>query len=209
MRSADELLEIIPVAFRIAQSGRPGPVVVDVPKDVQQAAIDVATLPEPGTPDPRPAIGAADVAATTEMIAAAERPLLLIGAGVIAAGASERLRELAEKASIPVASTLLGLGALPSHHPLFLGMVGMHAARSTNLALEECDLLIALGIRFDDRATGKVAAFCPGAKIIHVDIDASELGKIKQPFLGIVADVGETLHALEPRVAPKARGEWV
>jgi len=209
VRSADELLEIIPDAFRIAQSGRPGPVVVDVPKDVQQAAIDVATLPEPGTPDPRPAIAPADVAAAAEMIAAAERPLLLIGAGVIAAGASERLRELAEKDSIPVASTLLGLGALPSHHPLFLGMVGMHAARSTNLALEECDLLIALGIRFDDRATGKVAAFCPGAKIIHVDIDASELGKIKQPALGIEGDVGDWLDIVLPRLGARRREPWL
>jgi acetolactate synthase-1/2/3 large subunit len=209
VRSAEELLEIIPDAFRIAQSGRPGPVVVDVPKDVQNAVIDVARLPEPGKADPRPAIAAADMAAAAELIAAARRPLLLIGAGIIAAGASALLRELAEKATIPVASTLLGLGAVPSHHPLFLGMVGMHAARCTNLALEECDLLIALGIRFDDRATGKVEAFCPGAKILHVDIDASELGKIKQPALGIEADVGDWLRALLPRLEAQRRDAWL
>src|SRR5205814_53020 len=99
------------------------------------------------------------------------RPVLLIGAGIIAAEASAALRRLAECASIPVAATLLGLGAMPDNHPLFLGMIGMHAARYTNFLLEECDLLIALGVRFDDRATGKVAEFCPGAKIVHVDID--------------------------------------
>ena len=113
-----------------------------------------------------------------------ERPVLLVGAGVIAAGAHRRAAPPRREGVDPVAATLLGLGALPHDHPLFLGMVGMHAARCTNLVLEECDLLVALGIRFDDRATGKAAEFCPRAKILHVDIDPSELGKIKQPMLG-------------------------
>ncbi|HVM95882.1 MAG TPA: thiamine pyrophosphate-dependent enzyme, partial [Candidatus Acidoferrales bacterium] len=132
-----------------------------------------------------------------------------IGAGVIGAGASTDLRCLVEKASVPVAATLLGLGAIATDHPLFLGMVGMHAARYTNLLLEECDLLIAVGMRFDDRATGKVAAFCPQAKIIHVDIDASELGKIKQPFLGIEADATEWLRAVLPRIDATERRAWL
>ena len=139
-----------------------------------------------------------------ELINSAQRPMLLIGAGIIAAEASEDLLRLMDKASIPAAATLLGLGAIPNDHPLFLGMVGMHAARYTNLLLEECDLLIGLGVRFDDRATGKAAEFCPRAKILHVDIDPSELGKIKKPSLGIAADVGELLRALAPLIAAES-----
>jgi len=208
VRSAEELLDVVPDAFRIATSGRPGPVVVDVPKDVQQARIDVGALPEPGRPDPPPRVADDDIARAAALIDAARRPLLLVGAGIIAAGAASTLRRLAEKASIPVASTLLGLGAMPHDHPRFLGMVGMHAARFTNLVLEECDLLVGLGIRFDDRATGRIAEFCPRARVIHVDIDPSELGKIRQPALGVVADVGEALRALEPRVTATARAAW-
>ncbi len=121
--------------------------------------------------------------------------MLYIGGGIIHAGAADLLRRLAEKGSIPVTATLMGLGAMPSNHPLFLGMLGMHAARYTNMALDECDLLIAAGVRFDDRATGKVAQFCSHAKIIHVDIDASELGKIKMPFVGVQGDVRDVLAA--------------
>jgi len=208
VRSAAELLEVIPDAFRVAASGRPGPVVVDVPKDVQNESIEFDAFPAPGTAAPAPRFRAEDIACAAALINESRRPMLLIGAGIISANASAVLRTLAERASIPVAGTLLGLGAMPTDHPLFVGMVGMHAARCTNLLLEECDLLIALGIRFDDRATGKAEAFCPHAKILHVDIDASELGKIKAPFLGIEADVGEWLRALAPLVAPTPRHEW-
>jgi len=208
VRSAAELLAVIPDAFRIATSGRPGPVVVDIPKDVQNASIEIAVYPAPGRADPSPAPRDEDVARAAAIINAAERPVFLVGAGVIASGACDSLRRIAEHAAIPVAATLLGLGALPHDHPLFLGMVGMHAARCTNLVLEECDLLVGLGIRFDDRATGKAAEFCPNAKIVHVDIDPSELGKIKRPTLGMMADVGATLRALEPVVARKHRTEW-
>jgi len=209
VRSAAELLEVIPDAFRVATSGRPGPVVVDVPKDVQNATIEVGALPEPGRAAPPPQPRADDVARAAAMIGAARRPILLIGAGVIAAEGSAELRALAEAASIPVASTLLGLGAMAAGHPLFLGMVGMHAARWTNMLLEECDLLIALGMRFDDRATGKADAFCPHAKILHVDIDASELGKIKRPSLGLEADAGAFLRAVRPLVASDERTDWM
>jgi acetolactate synthase-1/2/3 large subunit len=208
VRSVDELLTVIPDAFRIATSGRPGPVLIDIPKDVQMATIDVGALPAPGRPDAAPRFGDDEIARAAAMIDAAERPVLLIGAGVIGADAAAALRRLAERASIPVASTLLGLGAMPHHHPLFLGMVGMHAARFTNMVLEDCDLLIGLGIRFDDRATGRVAEFCPRAEVLHVDIDPSELGKIRRPALGIVADAGEALRALEPRVAQAPRAAW-
>jgi acetolactate synthase I/II/III large subunit len=209
VRSAAELLDVIPDAFRVAASGRPGPVVVDVPKDVQTETIDVDRLPEPGRADPPPTLRRDGVAAAAALIGQAMRPLILVGAGVIASGASDVLRRIADTSCIPVASTLLGLGAMPDGHPLAIGMVGMHAARYTNLLLEECDLLIALGIRFDDRATGKAAEFCPRAKIVHVDIDASELGKIKRPDVAIEADVGEALRALEPLLRPASRPSWL
>ena len=209
VRSAVELLEVIPRAFRIAVSGRAGPVLVDVPKDVQTEWVDVASFPEPGRADPPPLCPADDLGRAAAMINAAQKPLLLIGAGVIAADASNDLRHLIEKAALPAAATLLGLGALPYNHPLYLGMVGMHAARFTNMLLDECDLLVGLGVRFDDRATGKAAEFCPHAKILHIDIDPSELGKIKQPSLGLVADVRDALAALAPRVTRGTRCQWM
>lgn len=209
VRSAAELLEIVPDAFRIAASGRPGPVVIDVPKDVQSETVECERLPDPGRPDPPPQPRVEDITGAAALLNAAQRPVCLIGGGAILAGATEHVRQLVEKASIPVASTLLGLGAMPHHHPLFLGMVGMHAARATNLLLEECDLVLALGMRFDDRATGKAAEFCPGARIVHVEIDRSEIGKIKQPLLGIEADVGETLRRLDPLIESQVRQQWI
>jgi acetolactate synthase I/II/III large subunit len=209
VRSARDLLEVIPDALRIASSGRPGPVVVDVPKDVQTEAVEIDHLPAPVRPNPPPRFGASEIGRAAELINESQRPLLLVGAGVIAAEASSKLRRLIERASIPTAATLLALGALPYDHPLFLGMVGMHAARFTNLLLDECDLLIGLGVRFDDRATGKAAEFCPRAKILHIDIDPSELGKIKEPAVGLTADVGEALSALEPLIEIKPRTEWI
>ncbi len=209
VRSARELAEVVPRAIRIAISGRPGPVVIDIPKDVQTETADLDRLPPPADPDPHPPIDDALAAQAAAMINRARRPMAIVGAGVIAARACDDLRGLIEKASIPTASTLLGLGALPHHHPLFLGMVGMHAARFTNLMLDECDLLIAIGMRFDDRATGKAAEFCPRARILHIDIDPSEIGKIKMPRLGITADAGEALRAISPMVNPDARGEWI
>lgn len=209
VRSIGELTEVIPEAFRIAASGRPGPVIVDVPKDVQCETIELEAWPEPGRADPAPACDPAQIQELARMINEARRPLFYIGGGVILSeGAPQCFRRLAERASIPTVSTLMGLGAIPSDHPLFLGMLGMHAARYTNLALEECDLLIATGVRFDDRATGKVAQFCPQAAIIHIDIDPSELGKIKTPALGISGDVGEILRAAEPLIQPSPRSEW-
>ncbi len=245
VRSAVELLEVIPDAFRIAASGRPGPVLIDVPKDVQNETATFDSWPEPGKPDAPPRIDPALVARAAEMINTSRRPILYLGGGVIHAdgtvaavcdrrdlseqrpgdahtrqrprghggkaplqGACSLARQLAEKASIPTTMTLMALGALPSDHPLSLGMLGMHAARYTNLALEECDLLIAAGARFDDRATGRVAQFCPHAKIIHIDIDASELDKIKAAHIGIVGDVGEALAALLPLVEENPRRDW-
>jgi acetolactate synthase-1/2/3 large subunit len=191
VRSAVELLKVIPEAFRIATSGRPGPVLIDVPKDVQNQVVEFHAWPAPGRPDPAPRFAAPDIAAAAQLINTAAKPILYIGGGVIHANAGHLAGRLAEKASIPTTMTLMGLGAVRTDHPRALGMLGMHAARYTNLALEACDLLIAAGVRFDDRATGKVARFCPGARIIHIDIDASELDKIKTAHVGIVGDVRE------------------
>jgi acetolactate synthase I/II/III large subunit len=182
---------------------------VDIPKDVQLGTIEVGEWPEPGGPEPAPPFEADQIGRMLEMIATAQRPVLYVGGGAITSESSDLLRELAEKASLPVVSTLMGLGAIPSDHPLFLGMLGMHAARFTNMVLEECDLLIGMGVRFDDRATGKVAQFCPNAGIIHVDIDESELGKIKKPTLSICSDLRSVLQAALPYTPPLDRTEWL
>ena len=209
VRSIGELLEVLPDAFRIATSGRPGPVVVDVPKDVQTETIEIDALPDAARPDRAPSIPREDLKRAAELINSAQRPMLLVGAGVIAAEASTDLLRLMDKASLPAAATLLGLGAVPNDHPLFVGMIGMHAARFTNFLLEECDLLIGIGVRFDDRATGKAAEFCPRAKILHVDIDPSELGKIKNPSLGITSDAGAFIRAITPLVESVASRDWI
>ncbi len=209
VNSAAELLEVIPRAFRIAASGRPGPVLVDIPKDVQTQIIEISDWPEPGIALPATPAAAEQIAAAAAMISAAQRPILYLGGGVVHSGAARLAVDLAEKANLPTVMTLMALGSMPVDHPLSLGMLGMHAARHTNLALDECDLLIAVGARFDDRATGKVAAFCSQAKIIHIDIDPAELDKIKTANLAIGADVGAALTQLLPAVAENTRKNWV
>lgn len=206
VRNITELPQVIADAFRIAQSGRPGPVWIDIPKDVQTAEIELSELPEPGDRAPTPEFSAVSVREAAAMINAAQRPVLYLGGGVI--NAPERVRELAEKANLPTTMTLMALGMLPKAHPLSLGMLGMHGARSTNFILQQSDLLIVLGARFDDRATGKVAEFCPNAKIIHVDIDRAELGKIKQAHVAIQADVDDVLAQLLPQIDAQPRNEW-
>lgn len=206
VRDIAELPQVISDAFRIAQSGRPGPVWIDIPKDVQTAEIDIDVLPEPGDRAPAPEFSAESVRDAAGMINAAKRPVLYLGGGVI--NAPEAVRDLAEKAQLPTTMTLMALGMLPKAHPLSLGMLGMHGARSTNYILQEADLLIVLGARFDDRAIGKTEQFCPNAKIIHVDIDRAELGKIKQPHVAIQGDVGEVLAQLTPQIEAAPRAEW-
>ena len=207
VRNIAELPQVMSDAFRIAQSGRPGPVWIDIPKDVQSATIELDVLPEPGTRMAAPEFDSASVCEAAAMINAAQRPVLYLGGGVI--NAPEQIRQLAEKANLPTTLTLMALGMLPKAHPLSLGMLGMHGARSTNFILQEADLLIVLGARFDDRAIGKTEQFCPNAKIIHVDIDRSELGKIKQPHVAIQGDVAEVLTQLIPQVKAQPRSEWL
>ncbi|MDR3639718.1 MAG: acetolactate synthase large subunit [Humidesulfovibrio sp.] len=213
VRSVEELLRVIPEAFRIAASGRPGPVLIDIPKDVQTARIDITALPEPGAADPVEAPDQEALTQAARMLAAAKRPIFMLGGGVAASGAAQAARALAEAASAPVTMTLLGLGILPDAHPLNLGLLGMHGTRAANILMSECDLLLVAGARLDDRATGRLEEFCPGAKLVHVDIDQSELDKLKQAHLGITGDVGATLAALLPLVdadaAKRERAAWL
>lgn len=207
--SADELLTVIPQAFRLAASGRPGPVLIDIPKDVQNQRIEVTEWPEPGRADPVPLPAADLIARAAAMINESKNPMLYLGGGVVHSGASSEAVAFAEKAGLPTVMTLMALGTMPVDHALSLGMLGMHGARYTNFLLDECDLLIAIGARFDDRATGKVAAFCPQAKIIHIDIDPSELDKIKTAHVGIMGDVKAVLGQLAPQVNATLRTEWL
>lgn len=211
VRSAQELLEVVPDAFRIAMSGRPGPVLIDVPKDVQNQliTIDEGELPAPAVADPTPPLDMAAIEAAAQMINAAERPVLYLGGGVVASGAAPLAVQLAEQAGLPTTMTLMGLGAMAIDHPLSIGMLGMHGARYTNFVLEESDLLVVVGARFDDRAIGRAAQFCPNAKIVHIDIDASELHKIKTAHVALHANVKCALEALLPRVQAKPRERWL
>ncbi len=209
VRSAKELLTAVPSAFRIAMSDRPGPVLIDVPKDVQNQMVSFDEFPDVVVPDAAPSFDIAAVEEAARMIEAAERPVLYLGGGVIHSGAAHMAVTLAEQASLPTTMTLMALGAMPMDHPLSLGMLGMHGARYTNYVLEEADLLICVGARFDDRAIGKTAEFCPNAKIIHIDIDRSELHKVKNAHVAIAGDVGQVLSELLPRVKPQLRKRWL
>ena len=206
VRDIAELPQVISDAFRIAQSGRLGPVWIDIPKDVQTAEIEIDVLPEPGERAPAPEFSAESVRDAAAMINAAKRPVLYLGGGAI--NAADEIRQFAEKANLPTTMTLMALGMLPKAHPLSLGMLGMHGARSTNYILQEADLLIVMGARFDDRAIGKTEQFCPNAKIIHVDIDRAELGKIKQPHVAIQGDVADVLAQLIPQTDATDRADW-
>lgn len=209
VRNGYELLEVIPEAFRIAISGRPGPVLIDIPKDVQCQEICFEAWPEPGMPAPPPSFSQADINEAAQLLHNAERPILYCGGGVIHAGAAPLARELAERTCMPVVMSLMGLGAIPAEHPLSLGMLGMHAALSTNMAMEEADVILAAGVRFDDRATGKIAQFCPNATIIHVDIDPSELHKLKRAHLAVTGHVEHVFEALLQHLEPRLRNEWL
>jgi acetolactate synthase I/II/III large subunit len=195
VRDARELAGVVREAFHLARSGRPGPVVIDIPKDVSAARANHSRLDHVGfpfsvalPPIDRQAVGQAFAA-----LLEAERPVLYVGGGIANSGAAEPLRAFAEALRLPVAPTLMGLGGFPSSHPLCLGMLGMHGTYAANMAVAESNLLIALGVRFDDRVTGKLATFAPHARVIHVDIDPANIGKNVAPSLAIAADVKEAL----------------
>ncbi|MGO9834835.1 MAG: biosynthetic-type acetolactate synthase large subunit [Polyangiaceae bacterium] len=209
---AEDIAPMLRQAFYVARSGRPGPVLVDITKDAQQASTDFIWDDSPvRLPGYRPEHHAsdADLKRAIALIDAAERPVLFSGHGIIAAGASDLLRELVEKTGIPVASTLLGLGGFPATHPLCLGMMGMHGEAWVNKAIQEADLIIALGMRFDDRVTGKLETYAPRAKKIHCELDPAEINKNVRVDVALVGDVAETLRALVPAVARRARAPWL
>ncbi len=207
--SVAELAVVLPEAFRIAESGRPGPVLLDIPKDVQTERIELETLPDPVNPTLAPVPHPGEIARAASLIERSQRPILYLGGGVRIARAFAAAQRIAETASLPTVTTLMALGALPPHHPLAMGMLGMHGAQHANRAIDECDLLIAIGARFDDRATGKLAAFAPHARVIHIDADPRELGKLRRVDLAIHADAGAALRALCAVLKPTLRTAWL
>jgi acetolactate synthase I/II/III large subunit len=208
----EELAYVMREAFHIARTGRPGPVLVDVPKDVQKQMAEF-DYPEdeiilPGYQPPSLASDD-EVDAALALIHAAQRPIILGGHGILMSGATAELREFAERANIPIALTLLGKGAIPPEHPMAVGWMGMHGDAAVNHAIQEADLLIALGMRFDDRVTGNLKTYAPHAKKIHVDIDPSELHKNVTVDVGIAGDVRTVLSQWLPRLATGDRSPWL
>jgi acetolactate synthase-1/2/3 large subunit len=206
-----DIASTIREAFFLASSGRPGPVLVDICKDAQQATAPWrAPVGTPRLPGYRPEPHAPEelLERAARMIDHAERPVILAGYGIIKAGAGELLRAFVEKTGVPVASTLLGLGGFPASHPLSLGMMGMHGEAWVNNAIQEADLLIALGMRFDDRVTGRLATYAPRARKIHVEVDRSEINKLVKVDIALIDDVARVLSAITPRVQAKVREPW-
>lgn len=195
VESFEDLPRVLAEAFEIANSGRPGPVLVDIPKDIQLAQGDLE--PWLSTVEDDFAMPYAELQQAREMIASARKPMLYVGGGVGMAQAVPALREFIEVTNMPSTVTLKGLGAVPADHPFYSGMLGMHGTKAANLAVQECDLLIAVGARFDDRVTGKLNTFAPHAKVIHMDIDPAELSKLRQAHVGLQGDLVQLLQALQ------------
>jgi acetolactate synthase-1/2/3 large subunit len=198
VKRIEDLAQIIHEAFYVAASGRPGPVLVDVTKDVLQAQGHYQPVTAIHLPGYKVFTEGhtGQIRRAAQMIRESERPLVYSGGGIIAAGASPELREFVELTDTPTVNTLMGLGGLPSEHPNFISMPGMHGSYASNMAMSSADLLIALGVRFDDRVTGRLAAFAPHAKVIHVDIDPAEIGKNRAPDVPIVGDVKRVLSKI-------------
>ncbi len=210
VRTAHDIPRAVAAAFHLATTGRPGPVLIDLPKDVAQSTMEwwyPAGPEEYDLPGYHPLVDLdeADVERAVALIAAAERPVLYVGGGTLKSRATAELRAFAERTRIPVVTTLMARGAFPHSHELHLGMPGMHGVYAAVTAMQRSDLLIALGARFDDRVTGRTAAFAPGARVIHVDIDRAELGKIRQADVAIQGDVGAVLRAWEAAGATPPR----
>ncbi|HEX8149675.1 MAG TPA: biosynthetic-type acetolactate synthase large subunit [Pyrinomonadaceae bacterium] len=206
VRDVRDLAGVVREAFFLARTGRPGPVVIDIPKDVSGARCAYSRLDHVAFPfrERKDAPDPVRVARAAEEIVRSERPVLYVGGGIVNSGASSALLALAERLQIPVTPTLMGLGGFPSAHPLCMGMLGMHGTYAANMAVAESDLLIAVGVRFDDRVTGKLATFAPRARVIHIDIDPANIGKNVAPTLSIAADAGRALAALSREVESRA-----
>ncbi len=210
--SVEELAFSIREAFYIARSGRPGPVLIDLPKDVQTARTDfhypTDEIRLPGY-QPVPEATEDKIERARRLIRSAERPVILAGRGVLLSGAVDTLREFAERTETPVGLTLLGKGCFPEDHPLCLGMMGMHGAGEANHAVQEADLLLAFGMRFDDRVTGNLATYAPKARKIHIDIDPSEIDKNVEVEVGIAGDLGATLTVMMGEIEPIEHHDWI
>ncbi len=198
VQDAKDIPRIFKEAFYIARTGRPGPVLIDLPKDTQTGIIEFEYPQEIKLRGYKPTYGGNEqqTKKAASLILKAEKPIFYVGGGIMISNASEELRALAEAIMAPVATTLMGMGAFPSNHPLSVGMLGMHGTRYANYAMQESDLIIAVGVRFDDRVTGKISAFAPNAKIIHIDIDPAEIGKNVRADIPIVGDAKNILKAL-------------
>ncbi len=209
---AEDIAPALREAFLIAKSGRPGPVLVDITKDAQQATAEFnfeAAAPKPYRPHPMRGHSADSISDAARLIREAKRPVILAGHGIIQSGAYEQVRTLAERMQIPVASTLLGLGAFPASHELSLGMMGMHGEAWVNNAIQNADLLIACGMRFDDRVTGTLATYAPNAKKIHIEIDPAEINKNVKVDVALVGDLKQVLEVLLPQIPSKSSSPWV
>jgi len=209
---AEDIAPAVRSAFQIAKSARPGPVLIDITKDAQQATalFDFeAAKPRPHRIHPMRKFEDSGLARAAELIRSAKRPVILAGHGIIESGAMEQVRALAERAEIPVALTLLGLGAFPSSHSLSLGMMGMHGEACANHAIQEADLLIACGMRFDDRVTGTTATYATKAKKIHIDVDPAEINKNVKVDVALIGDLSEVLEQLLPRIAGRESQAWL
>lgn len=209
---AGEIPAAVAKALHIARSGRPGPVLIDITKDAQFASFEYrppAPEPEVAGYSPRPTLDLDAIGAACRLIDRARKPLVLVGQGVLLSNARDELRRFVERAGLPFASTLLGLGAMPTRHPLYVGLLGMHGNYGPNVKTDDADLLVAVGMRFDDRVTGDLAKYAPRARIVHVDIDASEIGKNVPTDVGVVADAKEALAAMAGRVAAGSHAGWL
>ena len=215
LQSTDDLTETFREAFYIASTGRPGPVLIDIPSDLQGAEMVFHYPDSVNIPSYRPTYkgNAKQIKQATALIETSKRPLLYAGGGIVSSHACQELKALAEAMQIPVVTTLLGKGCFPSSHPLSLGPVGMHGSKYANMAMTECDLIIAAGARFSDRVTGKLDEFAPNAKVIHIDIDPAEIGKIREANVPIVGDaqgiLGGIVAQLEKSGAEPVDAEWV
>ena len=208
--SAADLADTVREAFYIAQEGRPGPVLIDIPRDVQLELAEAEFLEVTAPETPEVSEEAMErLKEAARLINEAERPLIISGHGVMTSGATKELLSLAERSGIPVITTLLGLGSFPGGHPLSMGMLGMHGMYWSNLSVDQADLIVGVGMRFDDRVTGKVDTFAPHARIIHMDIDATQIGRNVPVEVPVVGDAKALLHQLAPMVTNTPRPEWM
>ena len=207
----NDIPRVMKEAFHIARTGRPGPVLVDLPRDVLTETAEFEYPERANLPSYKPTLDGHGqmIKRAAQLIRESERPLLLLGHGALIAGAAEEAREVAERAQIPVITTLLGIGAFPGDHVLSLGMPGMHGQAFNNWAIDRADLIIGVGMRFDDRVTGRLSAFAPNARVIHVDVDPAEVGKNVRVTVPIVGDAKRVLRALAGQIEKTSRPEWL